>query len=44
MKKEKDIFSKVEAEARSKLKDPEMKGAAETVLEFIAKQRANGES
>ena len=39
MKKKKDIFSKVEAEAREKLKHPDTRGAAQTVLEFIEKER-----
>ena len=39
MKKKKDIFSKVEAEARQKLKHPDTRGAAQTVLEFIEKER-----
>ena len=37
--KKKDIFSKVEAEAREKLKHPDTRGAAQTVLEFIDKER-----
>lgn len=37
--KKKDIFSKVEAEARQKLKHPDTRGAAQTVLEFIEKER-----
>lgn len=39
MKKKKDIFSKVEDEAREKLNDPDTKGAAQTVLEYIERQR-----
>lgn len=39
MKKKKDIFSKVEADARKKLKNPDTRGAAQTVLEFIEKER-----
>lgn len=39
--KGKDIFSKVEAEAKEKLKDPNTAGAAKTVLEFIERQRKN---
>lgn len=34
-----DIFSKVEAEAKERLKDPDTKGAAQTVLEYIEAQR-----
>ena len=37
--KKKDIFSKVEAEAIEKLKNPDTKGAAQTVLEYIEQQR-----
>lgn len=39
MKKKKDIFTKVEDEAREKLNDPDTKGAAQTVLEYIERQR-----
>ena len=35
----KDVFSSVEAEALRRLKKPETRGAAKTVLEYIAKQR-----
>lgn len=35
----KDVFSKVEKEAREKLKNPDTKGAAQTVLEYIERQR-----
>ncbi len=35
----KDVFSKVEKEAKNFLNDPEKKGAARTVLEFIEEQR-----
>lgn len=38
-KKPKDIFTPVEEEAKRRLKDPDSKGAAKTVLEYIAKQR-----
>ena len=38
---EKDIFTKVEAEARERLKDPYSAGAAQTVLEYIERQRKN---
>ncbi len=37
--KKKDIFSKVEKEAREKLKNPDTKGAAQTVLDYIERQR-----
>jgi hypothetical protein len=37
--KEKDVFSKVEADARKKLKNPDTRGAAQTVLEYIERQR-----
>lgn len=37
--KKKDVFSKVEEEAREKLKNPDTKGAAQTVLEYIERQR-----
>ena len=37
--KKKDIFSKVEEEAQQKLKNPDTKGAALTVLEYIERQR-----
>ena len=37
--KKKDIFSKVEAEARAKLKHPDTRGAAQSVLEYIEKER-----
>lgn len=37
--KKKDVFTKVEEEAREKLKNPDTKGAAETVLEYIENQR-----
>lgn len=37
--KNKDVFSKVEKEAREKLKNPDTKGAAQTVLEYIERQR-----
>lgn len=36
---QKDVFSKVEEEAREKLKNPDTKGAAQTVLEYIERQR-----
>lgn len=39
MTKKKDIFSKVEAEARQKLKHPDTRGAAQSVLEYIEKER-----
>ncbi len=35
----KDIFTKVEAEAKKRLNDPTTKGAAQAVLEYIDKQR-----
>ncbi|MBR5440997.1 MAG: hypothetical protein IKT22_07450 [Prevotella sp.] len=37
--KKKDIFSKVEADARKKLKNADTRGAAQTVLEFIQRER-----
>lgn len=37
--KHKDVFSKVEEEAREKLKNPDTKGAAQTVLDYIERQR-----
>lgn len=39
--KHKDIFSKVETDAREKLKNPDTSGAARTVLEYIEQQRMN---
>lgn len=39
--KKKDIFSKVEAEAKEKLKNPNTAGAAQTVIEFIQKERGS---
>lgn len=39
MKKKKDVFTKVEADARKMLEHPETAGAAKTVLEYIAEQR-----
>lgn len=37
--KKKDVFSKVEEEAWEKLKNPDTKGAAQTVLDYIERQR-----
>lgn len=37
--KKKDVFSKVEEEARKKLNDPDTKGAAQTVLDYIKRER-----
>ena len=37
--KKKDVFSKVEADARKMLKNPDTRGAAQTVLEYIEEQR-----
>ena len=37
--KKKDVFSKVEADALKKLKNPDTRGAAQTVLEYIEEQR-----
>lgn len=39
MRKKKDIFDKVEADAKELLNNPESAGAAQTVLEFIELQR-----
>lgn len=39
MRKKKDIFDKVEADAKELLNNPESAGAAQTVLEFIEQQR-----
>ena len=39
----KDIFSKVEEEAKERLKNPDTKGAAQTVLEYIKAQREKNE-
>ena len=39
MKKKKDVFSEVEAEALEKLKDKATSGAAQTVLDYIEHQR-----
>ncbi len=33
--KKKNVFRKVEIEAKAKLNDPDTKGAAQTVLEYI---------
>lgn len=44
MSKKQDIFSKVEQEAREKLKDPNTKGAAQIVLDYIKEQRTKNES
>ena len=35
----KDVFSKVEREAKKKLKNADTRGAAQTVLEFIQRER-----
>ena len=37
--KKKDVFSKVEADARKMLKNRDTRGAAQTVLEYIEEQR-----
>lgn len=37
--KKKDIFTQVEQEARQKLKNPDTKGAALAVLDYIERQR-----
>ena len=37
--KKKDAFSKVEADAKKKLKDPQFRGAAGAVLKYIEEQR-----
>lgn len=39
MRKKKDVFTKVEADAKEFLKNPESAGAAKTVLEYIERQR-----
>lgn len=39
MGKKKDVYSKVEADAKKKLEQPETAGAAMTVLEYIDEQR-----
>lgn len=38
-RKKKDIFSKVEQDAKEKIQNPNTEGAAKTVLEYIARQR-----
>lgn len=39
MNKKKDIFAEVEEAAKKKLTDPDCKGAARTVLNYISEQR-----
>ena len=39
MRKKRDSFTEVEKEALEKLNDPDTRGAAKTVLDFIKRQR-----